>query len=133
MTRESGPIASARADLAAILREATDLPVVTNVPERLAPPCIVITEASPLLTTDETTYGAVSVKLSLTIAVAPTTNALAIERLDEAVDTITVALIKAGTFVAIEAYTSIKSADGQAYLAAPITTTLTYSIGRTPQ
>lgn len=133
MTHDSGPIASARADLDALLREATDLPVVTNVPERLAPPCIVITEASPLLTTDDTTYGAVSVKLNLTVAVAPTTNALAIKRLDEAVDTIAVALIKAGTFVAIEAYTSIKSADGQAYLAAPITTTLTYSLGRTPQ
>lgn len=133
MTHDSGPIASARADLDALLREATDLPVVTNVPERLAPPCIVITEASPLLTTDDTTYGDVSVKLNLTVAVAPTTNALAIERLDEAVDTIAVALIKAGTFVAIEAYTSIKSADGQAYLAAPITTTLTYSLGRTPQ
>ena len=34
---------------------------------------------------------------------------------------------------AIDAYTSIKSADGQAYLAAPITTTLTYSLGRFPQ
>lgn len=133
MTRESGPIASARADLAAILREATDLPVVTNVPERLAPPCVVITEASPLLTTDDTTYNAVTVRMSLTVAVAPTTNALAIERLDEAVDTIAVALIRAGTVAAIEAYTSIKSADGQSYLAAPITTTLTYSLGRTQQ
>ena len=48
-------------------------------------------------------------------------------------DTITVALIKAGTVAAIDAYTSIKSADGQAYLAAPITTTLTYTLGRFPQ
>ena len=133
MTNEPGPIASARADLAAILREATDLPVVISIPERLAPPCVVITESSPLLTTDDTTYNAVTVRMSLTVAVAPTTNALAIERLDEAVDTIAVALIKAGTAAAIDAYTSIKSADGQAYLAAPITTTLTYSLGRTPQ
>ena len=95
MTHESGPIASARADLAAILREATDLPVVTNVPERLAPPCVVITEASPLLTTDDTTYNAVAVRMSLTVAVAPTTNALAIERLDEAVDTIASRLTRA--------------------------------------
>ena len=115
MIHEPGPIASARADLAAILREATDIPVVTS------------------LTTDDTTYNAVTVRMSLTVAVAPTTNALAIERLDEAVDTIAVALIKAGTAAAIDAYTSIKSAEGQAYLAAPITTTLTYSLGRTPQ
>uniref|UniRef100_A0AAU8HXJ1 Minor tail protein n=1 Tax=Decurrovirus sp. TaxID=2832697 RepID=A0AAU8HXJ1_9CAUD len=133
MKHEAGPIASARADVVAILEAATDLPIVANVPERLQPPCVVVTEAAPLLQTDETTYGAVSVKLSLTVAVAPTTNALAVARLDEAVDAIAVALIREGTFAAVDAYTGVKSADGQTYLAAPITTTLTYSIGRTPQ
>lgn len=128
---DSGPIASARADLTAILQAATDLPVVANVPERLQPPCVVITEATPLLTTDETTYGAVTVRLNLTVAVAPTTNALAVARLDAAVDEIIVALARSGTFAAVDAYTGITSADGQTYLAAPITTTLTYSIGRT--
>ncbi|PEY46554.1 hypothetical protein CN359_30900 [Bacillus thuringiensis] len=128
---DSGPIASARADLTAILQAATDLPVVANVPERLQPPCVVITEATPLLTTDETTYGAVTVRLNLTVAVAPTTNALAVARLDAAVDEIVVALVRSGTFAAVDAYTGITSADGQTYLAAPITTTLTYSIGRT--
>lgn len=128
---DSGPIASARADLTAILQAATDLPVVANVPERLQPPCVVITESTPLLTTDETTYGAVTVRLNLTVAVAPTTNALAVARLDAAVDEIVVALVRSGTFAAVDAYTGITSADGQTYLAAPITTTLTYSIGRT--
>nr|DAQ16142.1 MAG TPA: hypothetical protein [Caudoviricetes sp.] len=128
---DSGPIASARVDLTAILQAATDLPVVANVPERLQPPCVVITEATPLLTTDETTYGAVTVRLNLTVAVAPTTNALAVARLDAAVDEIVVALVRSGTFAAVDAYTGITSADGQTYLAAPITTTLTYSIGRT--
>ena len=128
---DSGPIASARADLTAILQASTDLPVVANVPERLQPPCVVITEATPLLTTDETTYGAVTVRLNLTVAVAPTTNALAVARLDAAVDEIVVALVRSGTFAAVDAYTGITSADGQTYLAAPITTTLTYSIGRT--
>lgn len=128
---DSGPIASARADLTAILQAATDLPVVANVPERLQPPCVVITEATPLLTTDETTYGAVTVRLNLTVAVAPTTNALTVARLDAAVDEIVVALVRSGTLAAVDAYTGITSADGQTYLAAPITTTLTYSIGRT--
>lgn len=128
MTHESGPIASARADLAAILREATDLPVVTNVPERLAPPCVVITEGTPLVAADENAHGAVTVRLSITVAVAPTTNALSITRLDEAVDTIVVGMVREGMFAAVDAYQSIKGADGQAYLAAPITTTLTYTI-----
>jgi len=130
---DSGPIAAARADLTAILQAATDIPVVANVPERLQPPCVVITEATPLLTTDETTYGAVTVRLNLTVAVAPTTNALAVARLDAAVDEIVVALVRSGTFAAVDAYTGITSADGQTYLAAPITTTLTYSIGRKHQ
>lgn len=131
----TGPIAAARADLAAILREATDLPVVTNVPELLAPPCVVITEGTPLVASDETAHGSVTVRLSITVAVAPTTNALSIARLDEAVDTIVVGMVREGMFAAVDAYQSIKGADGQAYLAAPITTTLTYSLslGRTPK
>lgn len=128
MTHDTGPIASARADLAAILRETTDLPVVTNVPERLAPPCVVITEGTPLCAADETAHGAVTVRLSITVAVAPTTNALSIARLDEAVDTIVVGMVREGMFAAVDAYQSIKGADGQAYLAATITTAITYTI-----
>ena len=130
MTNNSGPIAAARADLAAILREATDLPVVTNVPERLAPPCVVITEGTPLCSSDENAHGAVTVRLSITVAVAPTTNALSIARLDEAVDTIVVGMVREGMFAAVDAYQSIKGADSQAYLAAPITTSITYTIGK---
>ena len=64
----AGPIAQARADLAASLAQLTPLPVVSNVPER--------------------DWGPVSV----------------------------------------EAYTSVTSADSQAYLAAQITTRTTYTI-----
>lgn len=130
---DPGPIASARADLTAILQVATDLPVIANVPERLQPPCVVITEAAQMVTTDDATYGAVTVRLNLTVAVAPTTNALAVDRLDAAVDEIVIALVRSGTFAAVDAYTGITSADGQTYLAAPISTALTYSIGRTHQ
>lgn len=124
----TGPIAAARTDLAATLATITTIPVVTSIPERLAPPCAVITEATPLLASDETSYGSITVRLGITVAVAPTTNALAVARLDEAVDTIVVGLVRAGLPAAVDAYQSIKGADGQAYLAAPITTTLTYTI-----
>lgn len=130
MTHDTGPIAAARADLADLLTRITSIPVVTSIPERLAPPCVVITEGTPLCSSDETTHGAVTVRLSITVAVAPTTNALSIARLDEAVDTIVVGMVRDGLFAAVDAYQSIKGADGQAYLAATITTTLSYTIGK---
>jgi hypothetical protein len=128
MTNNSGPIAAARADLADILTRITSIPVLTSIPERLAPPCVVVTEGTPLVAFDETAHGAVTVRLSITVAVAPTTNALAVARLDSAVDSIVVGMVREGMFAAVDAYQTIKGADGQAYLAAPITTSLTYTI-----
>lgn len=124
----SGPIAAARADLADVLTRITSIPVLTSIPERLAPPCVVITEGTPLVASDETAHGAVTVRLSITVAVAPTTNALAVARLDSAVDAIVVGMVREGMFAAVDAYQTIKGADGQAYLAAPITTAITYTI-----
>nr|DAT35875.1 MAG TPA: hypothetical protein [Caudoviricetes sp.] len=124
----SGPIAAARADLADVLTRITSIPVLTSIPERLAPPCVVVTEGTPLVASDETAHGAVTVRLSLTVAVAPTTNALAVARLDSAVDAIVVGMVREGMFAAVDAYQTIKGADGQAYLAAPITTSITYTI-----
>lgn len=124
----SGPIAAARADLADVLTRITSIPVLTSIPERLAPPCVVITEGTPLVASDETAHGAVTVRLSITVAVAPTTNALAVARLDSAVDAIVVGMVRGGMLAAVDAYQTIKGADGQAYLAAPITTAITYTI-----
>ena len=128
MTTNSGPIAAARADLADILTRITSIPVLTSIPERLAPPCVVVTEGTPLVASDETAHGAVTVRLSITVAVAPTTNALAVARLDSAVDSIVVGMVREGMFADVDAYQTIKGADGQAYLAAPITTAITYTI-----
>jgi hypothetical protein len=128
MTTNSGPIAAARADLADILTRITSIPVLTSIPERLAPPCIVVTEGAPLVAVDENAHGSVTVRLSITVAVAPTTNALSVARLDSAVDTIVVGMVREGMFAAVDAYQTIKGADGQAYLAAPITTAITYTI-----
>jgi len=124
----SGPIAAARADLADVLTRITSIPVLTSIPERLAPPCVVVTEGTPLVAADETAHGAVTVRLSITVAVAPTTNALAVARLDSAVDSIVVGMVREGMFADVDAYQTIKGADGQAYLAAPITTAITYTI-----
>nr|DAO28224.1 MAG TPA: hypothetical protein [Caudoviricetes sp.] len=124
----SGPIAAARADLADVLTRITSIPVLTSIPERLAPPCVVVTEGTPLVASDETAHGAVTVRLSITVAVAPTTNALSVARLDSAVDAIVVGMVREGMFAAVDAYQTIKGADGQAYLAAPITTAITYTI-----
>lgn len=128
MTTNTGPIAAARADLADILTRITSIPVLTSIPERLAPPCVVVTEGTPLVASDETAHGAVTVRLSITVAVAPTTNALSVARLDSAVDSIVVGMVREGMFAAVDAYQTIKGADGQAYLAAPITTAITYTI-----
>lgn len=128
MTTNSGPIAAARADLADILTRITSIPVLTSIPERLAPPCVVVTEGTPLVAADENAHGSVTVRLSITVAVAPTTNALSVARLDSAVDSIVVGMVKEGLFAAVDAYQTIKGADGQAYLAAPITTAITYTI-----
>lgn len=124
----SGPIAAARADLADVLTRITSIPVLTSIPERLAPPCVVVTEGTPLCAADETAHGAVTVRLSITVAVAPTTNALAVARLDSAVDAIVVGMVREGMIAAVDAYQTIKGADGQAYLAAPITTSINYTI-----
>lgn len=128
MTTNSGPIAAARADLAELLTRITAIPVLTSIPERLAPPCVVVTEGTPLVVADENAHGSVTVRLSITVAVAPTTNALSVARLDSAVDTIVVGMVREGMFAAVDAYQTIKGADGQAYLAAPITTAITYTI-----
>lgn len=128
MTTNSGPIAAARADLADILTRITSIPVLTSIPERLAPPCVVVTEGTPLVAADENAHGSVTVRLSITVAVAPTTNALSVARLDSAVDSIVVGMVREGLFAAVDAYQTIKGADGQAYLAAPITTAITYTI-----
>lgn len=128
MTTNSGPIAAARADLADILTRITSIPVLTSIPERLAPPCVVVTEGTPLVAADENAHGSVTVRLSITVAVAPTTNALSVARLDSAVDAIVVGMVREGMFAAVDAYQTIKGADGQAYLAAPITTAINYTI-----
>lgn len=128
MTTNSGPIAAARADLADMLTRITSIPVMTSIPERLAPPCVVVTEGTPLVAPDENAHGGVTVRLSITVAVAPTTNALSVARLDSAVDSIVVGMVREGMFAAVDAYQTIKGADGQAYLAAPITTAITYTI-----
>ncbi|MCI6557115.1 hypothetical protein [Schaalia hyovaginalis] len=121
-----GPIAYARADLAAALKAATTLPVHVNMPERLEPPCIVITEGSPLLEQGDC-FGAVVIRLDANVVAAPVDNDLAIARLDAAVDEIAAALLHDWT-IKVEAYQAVGAADSQRYLAARLTATSTLTI-----
>lgn len=123
----TGPIAYARADLAAALRQATDLPVLTSVPERLDPPCVVITEGTPVLEADETGPRGVTVHLTATVVEAPTDAALALERLDAHVDQITTTAW-GHVPLTVTSYSTVTSADSQHYLAAAIETTTNLTI-----
>lgn len=121
----TGPIAYARADLATALSQATSLPVHASVPERLDPPCVVITEGTPLLepATDQG-HRAVTVRLVANIVEAPTDAALALARLDQHVDQ-TVTGLWNEYMATVDAYATVTGADGQRYLAATVNTTTT--------
>ncbi|MDY3665469.1 hypothetical protein [Schaalia hyovaginalis] len=123
----AGPIAYARADLAAALEKAQALPVHVTMPERLEPPCIVITEGTPLLEQGDS-FGSVTVRLDANIVAAPVAdNDLAIARLDAAVDEIAAALLHDWT-IQVDAYQGVTTADSQRYIAARLTVSTTLTI-----
>lgn len=117
-----GPIAFARADVAAALAAASSLPVHTGVPERLEPPCIVLTEGTPLLEPSDRTIGAVTVRLVANVIEAPADADLVLNRLDEHVDEI-VSGLSAEYMPTVDPYSGVTSADSQRYLAAAVTLT----------
>ncbi|MBS5978052.1 MAG: hypothetical protein KIA99_10805 [Actinomyces urogenitalis] len=120
----SGPIATARALAAAAIEQVTDLPVVASVPERLEPPCVVITEGTPLVEPSDTLMAGVVVRLTANVIEAPTDAPLALERLDTHTDQIIDGLW-AEWMPTVETYTTVTSADQQRYLASTITLTTT--------
>lgn len=124
----SGPIAYTRAALKEDLEKIQDPPVLENIPEIINPPCIFITEGSPLLETHSEQFGGITVTLTVTAVIAPTTNALAISRMDEAVDNLVTGLMDEWPAITVDTYTSVHTADSQRYLAAKfdITTPLRY-------
>lgn len=124
----TGPIAYTRAALKKDLERLQDLPVLENIPELISPPCIFITEGTPLLETNSEHFGGLSVTLTVTAVIAPTTNALAIERMDDVVDTLVTGLMGDWPVIEVDTYTSVTTADNQRYLAAKfdVTTPLHY-------
>lgn len=120
----TGPIAAARAAVLDDLRDASSLPVLAGIPERLEPPCIVITEGSPLIEPDDTTHAQAVVRFTANVIEAPTDNDLALARLDDHTDEVIQALWR-DWMPTVEAYTTVTSADSQAYLAATIQLTTT--------
>lgn len=122
----AGPIAYARADLAAALEKAQTLPVHVNMPDRLEPPCIVITEGTPLLEQGDS-FGSVIIRFDANVIAAPVDNDLAIARLDAAVDEIISAILHDWT-IAVDTYQAITTADTQRYIAARLTASTTLTI-----
>lgn len=114
----TGPIAYARAALKKDLERIQSLPVHVNIPELINPPCLFITEGTPLLETNSVHFGGLTVTLTVTAVIAPTTNALAISRMDEAVDALITGLMDEWPLIEVDTYTTVTAADNQKYLAA---------------
>ncbi|WP_165215278.1 hypothetical protein [Schaalia sp. ZJ1691] len=116
----TGPIAFFRAEVKKALDEVAGIPVYANMPERLDPPCIILTEGTPLLAPSEDRFGHVLVTLEAVAIGAPTTNDLTIERLDALVDQIVTATYR-DYITSVNPYQGITTADGGRYLSAVLT------------
>ena len=125
----TGVSTTARSEAAALLRAAAgEVPVIANVPERLNPPCIVLTEGAPLAEHSDT-FASMSVNFTVNVVAAPVaSNSAVIERLDALVDKLILHLVREGITFSVDSYSTVSSADSQAYLACPIHISLSYSL-----
>lgn len=116
-TFTDGPITKTRRDLSDLIRKYEDyFAVYDGIPGSLHPPCMTITEGSPLLEADSQSYTTGRVKFDITLIAPPTDNEYAISRLDAAVDRVLSYLWQYFT-VTVDAYQSVTTADSQSYLA----------------
>lgn len=116
-TFTDGPITKTRRDLSDLIRKYEDyFTVYDGIPGALHPPCMTITEGSPLLEADSQSYTTGRVKFDITLIAPPTDNEYAISRLDAAVDRVLSYLWQYFT-VTVDAYQSVTTADSQSYLA----------------
>ena len=120
----SGPIATARAELADVVTAALtnlDVTVVhSEMPRRISPPCIIIAEQVPLTAADEHTIGTTWVNLEAVIVAGVAGAAGAVDL----ADTITDALITAIPDATAAGYSILNAADQQPYLVSRVTTSL---------
>lgn len=116
-TFTDGPITKTRRDLSDLIRKYEDyFTVYDGIPGSLHPPCITITEGSPLLEADEKSYTTGRVHFDITLIAPPTDNEFAISRLDAAVDRV-LSYLWQYFMVTVDAYQSVTTADSQSYLA----------------
>ena len=115
----TGPLAYARADLAAQVSDllGDQVPVHTAMPTRIAPPCVILAEQSPLIEPADTA-DTWTVHLEAVALVPAIASDLAVPRLDTLADTLVLGL--AG--VTSASYATLTAADGQTYLIARIAT-----------
>lgn len=113
----TGPVAFARADLAAQITGllGDQVPVHTAMPTRIAPPCVILAEKSPLIEPGDTA-GAWLVHLEAVALVPAGAPDLAVPRLDALADTLVLGLQGATG----ASYGTLTAADGQPYLIARI-------------
>lgn len=127
-----GPVTTARATLADDIRAALttqdtqDVHVHTTMPDRVKPPCVILTEGTPLATTDQT-FGALTLTFEAAVIAAPTTAAAAVERLDALTDALIQGLW-ADYQPTVTAYTTLTGPDTQPYLTARIDLTTSITI-----
>lgn len=116
-TFTDGPITKTRRELSDMIRKYEDyFTVYDGIPGALHPPCMTITEGSPLLEADIESYTTARVRFDITLIAPPTDNEYAISRLDAAVDRVLSYLWQYFT-VTVDAYQSVTTADSQSYLA----------------
>lgn len=116
-TFTDGPITKTRRELSDMIRKYEDyFTVYDGIPGALHPPCMTITEGSPLLEADSQSYTTGRVRFDITLIAPPTDNEYAISRLDAAVDRV-LSYLWQYFMVTVDAYQSVTTADSQSYLA----------------
>lgn len=113
-------VVEAREHLRATLAAHQDLPVLGHVPERIEPPCIIITERSPFIEPTGAIMG-VSVLFNATVLEAPVAdNETATRRLDEHVSAALNALYRHQGPATVGSYGTTTGPDGATYQSAVI-------------
>ena len=114
----------ARAHISSILEALDGVRVYSEVPERVEPPCVVLTEDTPWVERG-TTYGEWDVRWSVLVLTPQVPdNTAQVQALDQVVDDVLGALAPAGHRTVVTEVTALTHA-GTAYLGAHITHTHT--------
>lgn len=118
----TGPIATARAELTAILRAATTVDVHDTIPRQILGPCVMLAERTPLIEWDSQAPRTYWVRLDAIAVTRPSNHPAAVAELDALTDQIVTGTLDLHPEVT---YNTFTAADGQTYLVAA----LSYQLG----